>query len=100
MRIEPLFLIQGREVPAHLYARQLEADVIEAIASHVQEDYRTLAQQKIDPLVCPMHQRHAVVSILPLAYLDATETFEGNFTIDACCPEFHQTVAAQLTISH
>ena len=99
MQIEPLFLFQSQDVPVHPYDRQLESDVLEAIGSGVQTDYQTLAQQKIAPLECPVHHQHATMTILTIVYIESAEAFEGDYRIEACCPDFQKAVAESLHLA-
>lgn len=98
MRIEPLFVLQDREVPAHPYSKQLEEDVIEAVSTGVQDDYQVLIQQKIAEMECPVHHRHARVRVTTITYSEAAEMYDGDYHIETCCPEFKATVLEALKL--
>lgn len=98
MRIEPLFVLQDGEVPAHPYSRQLEEDVIEAIAIGVQNDYQVLIQQKIAEMECPKHHRHARVRVTAVTYSAGDEVFDGSNHLETCCPEFKAAVLDTLQL--
>ncbi len=98
MRIEPLFVLQDGEVPAHPYSKQLEEDVIEDVSIGVQNDYQVLIQQKIAALECPKHHRHARVRVMAMAYSDAAESFDGDYHVETCCPEFKAAVMDTLKL--
>jgi hypothetical protein len=96
MRIEPLFLIHNQEVPVHPVSHTLEEDLIEAIGRGAGEEFQAIAQQQIDPLTCPVHQQHAHITVSVSAYTESIESFEGDYQIDICCPEFKATITEAL----
>lgn len=98
MRVEPVYLLQGREVPAHPFSKQLEEEVIEVIATGVQGNYQLLAQQKVADLECPEHHQKVVVQIVAVTYAEAAQAFDGDYQINACCPEFQTAVLASLQL--
>jgi hypothetical protein len=98
MRIEPLFVLQGGEVPAHPYSKQLEEDVIEDVSIGVQNDYQVLIQQKIADMECPKHHRHARVRVIGMTYAEADEVFDGDYHVETCCPEFKAAVLELLKL--
>jgi hypothetical protein len=98
MRIEPLFVLQNGEVPAHPYSKQLEEDVIEDVSIGVQNDYQVLIQQKIADLECPQHHRHARVRVTAVSYSEGNEFFDGDYHLETCCPEFKTAVLESLKL--
>jgi hypothetical protein len=98
MKIEPLFVLQDREVPAHPYSNHLEEDVIEDVSIGVQHDYQVLIQQKIAEMECPQHHRHARVRLTSVSYSDSAESFDGDYRIETCCPEFKAVVLETLRL--
>lgn len=98
MRIEPLFVLQGKEVPAHPYSKQLEEDVIVSVSIGVQNDYQVLIQQKIADMECPKHHRHARVRVTGMRFSEADELFDGDYRVETCCPEFKATVMESLRL--
>ena len=98
MRIEPLFVLQDGEVPAHPYSKQLEEDVIEDVSTGVQNDYQVLIQRKIADMECPQHHRHARVRLITVSYSDSAEMFDGDYRIETCCPEFKAMVLESLKL--
>lgn len=98
MRIEPLFVLQDREVPAHPYSKQLEEDVIVAVSIGVQDDYQVLIQQKFADIECPVHHRHARVRIISMRFSEADEFYDGDYRVETCCPEFKAAVMDSLKL--
>ena len=92
MRIEPLFLIHNQEVPVHPVSHTLEEDLIKAIGRGAGEEFQALAQEQIDPLTCPVHHQHAHITISVTSYAESIQSFEGDYQINTCCPEFKATV--------
>ncbi|MAS37915.1 MAG: hypothetical protein CL610_28225 [Anaerolineaceae bacterium] len=98
MRIEPLFMLQGYEVPAHPFSSQLEEDVIDAVSTGVQAEYQQLAQQRIIGMECPVHHQSAQISLISVVYSKADEAIEGEYQVETCCEAFKAVVLDSLTL--
>jgi hypothetical protein len=45
-----------------------------------------------------VHHQHAQLTITNMAYTAAAEIFEGDYQVEACCPEFQATVIEALNL--